>query len=141
MVDPIVKEVLATMKQDYGVEKIGAVGYCFGAKYAIRFLPSDIACAYIAHPAHVGPEELRAIKGPLSITACEIDDVFTVEQRHKSEAILREIDVPYQINLFSKVTHGFTVRGDPSVRIIRWSKEQAFYQAVQWFDEYLKGGN
>ena len=31
-VDPVVVQVLAAMKQTYGVEKIGAVGYCFGAK-------------------------------------------------------------------------------------------------------------
>jgi dienelactone hydrolase len=86
----------------------------------------------------VTPDELRAIKGPLSITACEIDDIFTVEKRHETESILRKIGVPYQINLFSHVSHGFTVRGDMSVRVNRWSKEQAFFQAVQWFDEHLK---
>jgi dienelactone hydrolase len=31
-IDPVVSEVLAAMKQDYGVQKIGAVGYCFGAR-------------------------------------------------------------------------------------------------------------
>jgi dienelactone hydrolase len=31
-VEPVVKEVLAAMKASYGVEKIGAVGHCFGAK-------------------------------------------------------------------------------------------------------------
>jgi len=39
------------------------------------------------------------------------------------------------------VSHGFAVRGDPSIRVTKWSKEQAFYQAVRWFDEYLKEGN
>lgn len=33
--------------------------------------------------------------------------------------------------------HGFAVRGDPSKKIEKWSKEQAFYQAVAWFDQYL----
>jgi dienelactone hydrolase len=31
-VDPVVVEVIAAMKEIYGVEKIGAAGYCFGAK-------------------------------------------------------------------------------------------------------------
>lgn len=35
------------------------------------------------------------------------------------------------------VQHGFAVRGDPKVKIEKWSKEQAFYQAVAWFDEHL----
>ncbi|KAH0563461.1 hypothetical protein GP486_001979, partial [Trichoglossum hirsutum] len=106
--------------------------------YAIRSLPSAVSCAYVAHPSYVTSDEVRAIRGPLSITACEIDDFFTVEKRQETEAILRKIGVPYQINLFSHVRHGFTVRGDVSVRVNRWSKEQAFFQAVQWFDEHLK---
>ncbi|KAI9787575.1 MAG: hypothetical protein M1839_000106 [Geoglossum umbratile] len=140
-VDPVVVEVIAAMKQIYGAEKIGAAGYCFGAKYVVRFLPSAITCAYVAHPSFVTPEELRAIKGPLSITACEIDEIFTVEKRHETEAILREVGVPYQINLFSQVEHGFTVRGNMGVRLNKWSKERAFCQMVEWFDEYLKRDN
>ncbi|KAH0538470.1 hypothetical protein FGG08_004919 [Glutinoglossum americanum] len=138
IVDPVVEEVLAAMKKDYGVKKIGAVGHCFGAKYAIRFLSAAVSCAYVAHPAFVTSEELRAVKGPLSISACEHDDSFTVEKRYESEAILREVGVPYQINLFSHADHGFSVRSDMSIRAIRWAKEQAFVQAVQWLDEHLK---
>lgn len=44
---------------------------------------------------------------------------------------------PYQINLYSGVVHGFAVRCDLSKKIEKFSKEQAFLQAVQWFDEYL----
>lgn len=44
----------------------------------------------------------------------------------------------YQINLFSGVEHGFAVRGDVSKRHIKFAKEQAFLQAVNWFDQYLK---
>jgi dienelactone hydrolase len=45
--------------------------------------------------------------------------------------------LPYQINLFSGVAHGFAVRGDPAKKIERWAKEQAFHQAVAWFDQWL----
>ena len=46
--------------------------------------------------------------------------------------------MPYQVNLFSHVEHGFAVRADLKVKELKFAKEQAFYQAVQWFDEYLK---
>lgn len=48
------------------------------------------------------------------------------------------MDVPYQINLFADVEHGFSVRCDLSKPRQRFAKEQAFSQAVAWFDEYLK---
>jgi dienelactone hydrolase len=83
------------------------VGYCFGAKYVIRHLQvGKIDSGYIAHPSSVTPEELRVIKGPLSIAAAETDAVFPPEKRHESEAILKEIGLPYQVNLYSGVAHG-----------------------------------
>ncbi len=78
-----------------------------------------------------------AINGPLSISAAETDEIFTVEKRHKSEEILKETKQAYQINLFSGVSHGFTVRCDLSKKVEKFSKEQAFLQAIAWFDEYL----
>lgn len=48
------------------------------------------------------------------------------------------MSVPYQINLFSGVEHGFAVRTEIDNKEKRFAKEQAFYQAVQWFDAYVK---
>lgn len=61
---------------------------------------------YIAHPSFVSTEELRGIKGPLSIAAAEIDAIFPAEKRHESEVILKEIGLPYQVNLYGGVAHG-----------------------------------
>lgn len=96
---------------------------------------------FIAHPSFVEEAELEAITGPLSIAAAETDSIFPANLRHKSEEILQKVGKPYQINLYSGVAHGFSVRCDMSVRAQRWAKEQAFVQAVQWFDEYLVGGD
>lgn len=86
----------------------------------------------------VTQEELAAIKGPYSISAAETDQIFTVELRQKSEEILRKIKVPYQINLFSGVEHGYAVRCDVKNPLQKFAKEQAFLQAVAWFDQFLK---
>jgi dienelactone hydrolase len=85
----------------------------------------------------VEESELAAIKGPFSISAAETDEIFPAEKRHKSETILIETKQPYQINLFSGVSHGFSVRCDTSKKIEKFAKEKAFLQAVQWFDEHL----
>jgi dienelactone hydrolase len=81
---------------------------------------------------------LGAITGPYSISAAETDAIFTVELRHKSEEILKKTKQPWQINLFSGVEHGFAVRCDLSDPMQKFAKEQAFYQAVTWFDQFLK---
>lgn len=66
------------------------------------------------------------------------DFVFTTEKRRESEDILDKLDVPYQINLFADVDHGFSVRCDLSKPRQKFAKEQAFAQAVAWFNEYIK---
>lgn len=88
-------------------------------------------------------DELKAILGPLSIAAAETDSIFPEEKRHVSEKILKELSLGelqlgYQMNLYSSVEHGFATRADLSDRRKKFAKEQAFLQAVQWFDHYLK---
>lgn len=46
--------------------------------------------------------------------------------------------MPYQIFLYSHTEHGFGVKGDLADDKARFAKEQAFSQAVLWFDEYVK---
>jgi len=133
--------VAASIKhlQDAGFTKIGSVGYCFGAKYVCRFMAEGkgINVGYVAHPSFVEEEELAAITGPLSIAAAETDGIFPMEKRHKSEEILVAGKKTYQINLFSGVEHGFSVRCDLSKPHEKFCKEQAFLQAVNWFNQYL----
>ncbi|KAJ5937302.1 hypothetical protein N7454_004957 [Penicillium verhagenii] len=62
---------------------------------------------------------------------------FPPEKRHTSEGILQKTGLPYQINLYSGVNHGFAVRGDLSNRVVKYAKETAFLQAVLWFNEHL----
>ncbi|KAH0613838.1 uncharacterized protein H6S33_005724 [Morchella sextelata] len=136
-VQPIVDKVLAEMKKQFNPKKIGAVGYCFGAKYVTRLLDGRIDAGYNAHPSFVTIEEVAAIKKPLSIAAAQTDSIFTTELRHQSEAKLIEIGATFQINLYGGVEHGFAARGDMKNPIHKFAKEQAFMQAVAWFNEYL----
>lgn len=68
-VTPIVEAAIKEMKK-LGVKTIGAVGYCFGAKYVVRHLkPGEIDAGYVAHPSFIDADEVRAMQGPLSIAA------------------------------------------------------------------------
>ncbi|KAI8956880.1 dienelactone hydrolase [Daldinia sp. FL1419] len=135
-VDPIIETAIEYLKGK-GFEKIGAAGYCFGAKYVARHHKNGIQAGFIAHPSFVDEDEFAGFKAPLSIAAAETDPIFPAENRHKSEVILAKGGLPYQINLYSQVEHGFSVRCDPSKKNQRFAKEQAFLQAVTWFDNWL----
>ncbi|KIY03553.1 uncharacterized protein Z520_00244 [Fonsecaea multimorphosa CBS 102226] len=139
-VDPIIETCLSEMRLKHHCKKIGAVGYCFGAKYVVRYLRPDqakIDVGYGAHPSHIAKDELEGIKGPFAIAAAENDHVFPPEKRHESEEILKSSGLPYQINLYGGVAHGFAVRGDLKDRTQLYAKEASFLQALQWFEAYL----
>ncbi|TKA80717.1 hypothetical protein B0A49_01120 [Cryomyces minteri] len=123
-VDPVVEAVLKEMRGPLSCKRIGGEG--------------KLDAGYTAHPSFVDAEELKGIQGPLSISAAETDQIFPAEKRRESEDILQGMKVPYQINLFSDVEHGFAVRCDLNEKRQKFAKEQAFLQAVQWFDEYIK---
>ncbi|KAF2402313.1 esterase/lipase [Trichodelitschia bisporula] len=137
--EPIVHTIIKELRGSLGVMRIGGVGYCFGAKYVVRNLePGAIDVGYLAHPSFIEADEVRAIKGPLSIAAAETDQIFPPPKRHETEEILLKLDVPYQISLYSDVQHGFAVRADITQKRVKFAKEQAFFQAVAWFDAFLK---
>jgi dienelactone hydrolase len=123
-----------------GYKRIGGAGYCIGAKYVVRHMKDEINVGFLAHPSFVSPEELTSITGPISIAAAEFDNIFPTEKRHETEELLLgdKVKQPFQINLFSGVHHGFGVRGDLSNKQVKYGKEQAFLQAVSWFDQFLK---
>jgi dienelactone hydrolase len=100
----------------------------------------DFEVGFIAHPSFVEETELEGFKRPLSMAAAEIDEIFPTSKRHISEGILAKNGQPYQSTLFSHVEHGFGLRGDPNKKPDRFAKEQAFYQAISWFDSWLVAG-
>lgn len=83
-------------------------------------------------------DELEKIKGPLAIAAAENDHIFPANSRHESEETLKQTQLPYQINLYAQVAHGFAVRCDLSNRVEKFAKESAFFMALQWFEEFLR---
>ncbi|KUL89066.1 hypothetical protein ZTR_06132 [Talaromyces verruculosus] len=141
IVDSIVEASITELREKYKAKKIAAVGYCFGTKYVVRHLhppKNKIDVGFAAHPSFIDADELKAIGGPFLIAAAETDDIFPPEKRHESEVILKDTKQSYQINLYGGVVHGFAVRGDVGNKVVRYAKENAFLQAVQWFETYLR---
>ncbi|KAI9724750.1 MAG: hypothetical protein M1812_000025 [Candelaria pacifica] len=135
---PVVDSILKEMRGSMGCKKIGGVGYCFGGHHVVLQLKEGkLDAGFVGHPSHVKGDEFRAITKPLSIAAAETDSLFSPTQRHEAEEILAKTGKPYQVNLYSGVKHGFAVRADLSIKQNKFAKEQAFIQAVTWFNEWL----
>jgi hypothetical protein len=55
------------------------------------------------------------------------------EKRVESEKILSDLKVPYQINLYGTVEHGFALRGDSAIKEVKFATDRALEQAAIWF--------
>lgn len=103
----------------------------------LRQNQGKIDVGYAAHPGLILEEELEAMDGPISLALAETDEHFPDELRHKTEATLKRRQLTYQTTLYGQVVHGFASRGDVSIPAVKYAKEAAFLQALQFFEEYL----
>jgi dienelactone hydrolase len=59
-------------------------------------------------------------------------------RRHEIESLLGTTKQPYSLALYSGTPHGFAVRANISDAQQKFGKEEAFVQAVRWFDSWAK---
>lgn len=136
---PVVDKIVEGVRAKYNPKFSVAIGFCFGAKYAIRLLGTGyIQAVSVFHPSLVELDEVKAIKGNLLITAPDDDYIYTTELRHATEVVLKELGstkgIKYRQNVLHSIGHGFAIRGDISDPWIKYSKEKAFRDTIEWFD-------
>lgn len=136
--DPIIAKTIDHLRT-LGIKKIGLTGYCFGGRYAFRFVAPNKGgdAAFTAHPSLLENGEINAIKAPAAIAAAETDSMMSPARRAEIEALLQKTGQAYQVSLYSGTNHGFGVRANVSVPAQKFGKEEAFLQAVRWFDNFL----
>jgi dienelactone hydrolase len=133
---------LKEVREIYGTDtKYSAVGYCFGAPFALELAATDdIVAAACGHPASLTEDHFRNITKPLLLSCAETDPYFPKESRRRAEDILEEVKATYHVQIFSGVLHGFATRGDPQVESSRWAKEKSAQGIIQWFLRFSGSG-
>ncbi|KAI1413288.1 alpha/beta-hydrolase [Hypoxylon sp. FL1857] len=136
--DPILATAIEFMQTELGVKKVVATGYCFGGRYAFRLLAEGkgAAAGFAAHPSLLEDAEISAITGPASIAAADGDTMTPADRRSKIEALLLDTGIPYSLALYGGTQHGFGVRANISDPKQKFGKEEAFFQAIRWFNAW-----
>ncbi|KAJ6568955.1 Alpha/Beta hydrolase protein [Mycena capillaripes] len=126
------------VRKQYGSDaKYCAVGYCFGGPFVMDLAGTDdIVAAAFAHPGLLTEDQFKNLKQPLLMSCAESDFTFSNEFRRRAEDILAEIKAQYQIQIFSRVQHGFAVRGDMENPDARWAKEESARGIITWFTRF-----
>lgn len=135
LTNSIIESFFQKFKTSHKTTFLAGVGYCFGAKYLADYLTKDsiLNAGAFAHPSLLTEDVIENISKPLLISCAEEDKSFNDEFRKNTKEILQRNKVHYQIDLFSNTTHGFAVRGDFSIPIVKYAAEKALTDHVLWF--------
>ncbi|KAI1339859.1 dienelactone hydrolase [Xylariaceae sp. FL0016] len=136
--DPIIATAVDYLRNTANVTKVVATGYCFGGRYTFRTLAAGkgVDVGFAAHPSLLQDGEIAAISGPASVAAADGDDMMPPERRSQIEALLLNTTRPYSFALYGGTEHGFGVRANVSDPKQKFGKEEAFFQAVRWFETW-----
>ncbi|KAG6830477.1 hypothetical protein H0H92_000484 [Tricholoma furcatifolium] len=129
---------LEAVREAYGTEaQYFAVGYCFGAPFALDLAATDkVLASAFAHPSLLTEDQFKGVTKPLLLVCAEVDKSFPPESRRKAEDILVEGKATYHISVFSGVSHGFATRCNLEIENERWAKEEAARQVIGWFTRF-----
>jgi dienelactone hydrolase len=145
-------------KDKYGVEQLGALGYCYGAKLVLGLGAANddiLSAGFVGHPSayfegdlandkgYTSPRDFNACKVPLSIAAAENDEYFPQQKRWETESLLKQAKsrdgqaLAWQVCLYSGVEHGFAIRQEKG-HLEQVATKAAFRQAVGWMEAWLE---
>ncbi|KAL8242828.1 hypothetical protein R6Q59_013130, partial [Mikania micrantha] len=98
--------------QEKGISKIGAAGFCWGAKVVVELAKdADIQVAALLHPTFVTLDDIKGVKVPVAILGAEFDKISPPELVKQFEAALQaKPEVDHFVKIFPGVSHGWTVR-------------------------------
>jgi len=126
---PLIQKFIQHLRSDPAHKKIGAVGFCWGGRYAILlthegadpYVDAAVAC----HPSSLSiPSEIEKIARPVDIEVGDSDDMLKMPDVEKIQAIF--MNKPQcEIEIHPDQVHGFAVRGDLSKEHDKKAKEKA----------------
>ena len=97
-----------------------------------------VDAGFTAHPSATLADEWRAVAGPISIAFGDLDQSSTPDNRTNIEAIFQGGNKTYQTVLYANAEHGFAVRTNLTDKKKAFAQESAYFQAVRWFDAWVK---
>lgn len=124
---PLIQKFLRYIRSEH--KKVGAVGFCWGARYAILLTYADadpyVDCAVANHPSFLSmPSEIEKIAKPVAIEVGDSDSIFGQKDIEQTREIFQK-KKDCEIEVYEDQVHGFTIRGDLSIEKDKKAKEKA----------------
>ncbi|KAL8997927.1 MAG: hypothetical protein Q9169_002920 [Polycauliona sp. 2 TL-2023] len=149
---PLIDGFVNTVRMIPGTDKIGAVGFCWGGRYAIlQAHGPDLAtpgaiggvdAVFAAHPSLVAvPGDFDPVSRPLSIAFGAKDSLMDEGTRGKIIDLMAEKkEVKHEMRIYEDQVHGFALRSDWSSEKDKEAMDEATRQGIEWMETYLRSG-
>jgi len=139
---PLIENFIKAVRETPGTGKVGAIGFCWGGRYAILAAhggEASVDAAYACHPSMVAvPEDFEPVTKPLSLALGDKDSLVDMATVGKiQDALAKKTDLPHEIRIYEDQVHGFALRSDWSSEKDRKAMDEAEKQGVEWFKKYL----
>ena len=140
---PIIDDFVAAVRKIDGVKKVGAIGFCWGGRYAIlQTHEGGVDAAYACHPSLVAiPGDFEKVQRPLSLAVGTKDSLLDEKSigsiREAMEKVKTAHKMEFEIRPYEDQVHGFALRSDWSSDKDRKAMDDAEKQGIDWFKKYL----
>jgi dienelactone hydrolase len=126
---PLIQKFVTHIRSSTSPSKLGAVGFCWGGRYAILLTHEGadpyVDAAVANHPSFLSmPTEIEKISRPVDIEVGDSDDIMKMPDVEKTKEIFKGKE-GCEIEVYEDQVHGFTVRGDLSIEKDKKAKEKA----------------
>lgn len=126
---PLMQKFLSHLRADPSHKKIGAVGFCWGGRYAILLTHTDanpaVDVAVALHPSFLSlPGEVEKIARPVAVEVGDSDDIIKIQDVETIKEIFAGKE-GCEVEVYEDQVHGFSIRGDLSVEKDKKAKEKA----------------
>jgi dienelactone hydrolase len=136
---PLISSFISAIRATPGTGKVGAIGFCWGGRYAILAAHGEVDAAYACHPSLISvPGDFEDVSKPLSLAVGEKDSLLDKDSVGKIQDVLaKKTDLPHELRIYEDQVHGFSLRGDWSSDKDKKSMDEAEKQGIEWFNKYL----
>jgi dienelactone hydrolase len=106
--EPLISDFINTVRQIPGTNKVGAIGFCWGGRYAIlqahgkkEGSVGGVDAAYACHPSLVAiPADFEPVTMPLSLALGDEDSLLDQKSVGQIQDVLaKKTDVPHEIRV------------------------------------------
>jgi dienelactone hydrolase len=139
---PIIDKFIDDVKAIPGTGKVGAIGFCWGGRYAILAghtgSSGSADAVYACHPSLVTiPGDFEPVSKPTAIAIGDHDSLLDTKSIDQIKDIFAKREVETEVRVYNDQVHGFSVRGDWSSDKDKKAMDDALGQGVSWFNKFL----